>query len=204
MHADQEAGFPGADTFDLLVLMGGPMSVYELDRYRWLRLELDFVSAVIAAGKPVLGVCLGAQILARQLGASVAPQRTPEIGWYPVRMTAAGRAHPFFAGFPASFPALHWHGDSFTIPPGALHVAESDACPTQAFVSAQRLVGLQFHLETTVDSLASLIAGSYDAALTGSWIMSAEELRAGIGRGAADRQHLDMLLDRLIESRPIP
>lgn len=199
VHAHRSAAFPAADSFDLLVLMGGPMSVYEIDRNPWLEAELEFVSKVIASRKRVLGICLGAQILARQLGASVAPQETPEIGWYPVRMTRKGRLHPLFAGFPARFDALHWHGDRFAIPSGGERIAESDACPTQAFVWGDCCVGLQFHLESTNESVASLIEGSYDEDETGPYVMTAEQLRAGIGRTPSLRQHLNILLDRLME-----
>ncbi len=204
LRADLAEPFPSSDSFDLLVLMGGPMSVYQDDRYPWLSREFDFVSDVISAGKPVLGICLGAQILARQLGSTVAPQQTAEIGWYPVRMTASGGANPLFAGFPASFPALHWHGDMFTIPAGAHRAAESDACPNQAFVYGDRLVGLQFHLESSAESVAALIEGAYDPDVTGRYVMAAAELRAGIGRSAANRRLLDTLLDRLIRSRVEP
>ena len=105
----------------------------------------------------MLGVCLGAQLVADVLGGQVSRGEHPEIGWYTVELTETGRAIPVFAGFPERFTALHWHGDTFAIPPGAVHVASSEACANQAFThDGGRVVGLQFHLEETRESLALL------------------------------------------------
>ncbi len=133
------------------------MNVYEEAEYPWLAAEKAFIAAAIGAGKPVLGICLGAQLIAAVLGGTVSKGPQPEIGWYPVELTPAGRELPLFAGFPDRFTALHWHGDTFSIPPGATHVASSAACANQAFAyDGGRVVGLQFHLEETRESLAQL------------------------------------------------
>jgi GMP synthase-like glutamine amidotransferase len=154
----ESPGLPTLDAVDFLVVMGGPMNVYEHDAYPWLVAEKDFICSCIGAGKPVLGICLGAQLIADALGGEVTRAPYEEIGWYPVELTAAGRELPVFSGFPDRFTALHWHGDMFSIPAGAVHVASSAACPNQAFsYDGGRVVGLQFHLEETRESLAELV-----------------------------------------------
>jgi len=154
----ESLGLPTLDTVDFLVVMGGPMNIYEHDAYPWLVAEKDLFRACIAAGRPVLGICLGAQLIADVLGGEVTRAPYEEIGWYPVELTEQGRGLPVFSGFPDRFTALHWHGDMFSIPAGAVHVASSAACPNQAFsYDGGRVVGLQFHLEETRESLAELV-----------------------------------------------
>jgi GMP synthase-like glutamine amidotransferase len=154
---------PGIDELDFLVVMGGPMNTYQQTEYPWLSGEKAFIASAIAAGRPVLGVCLGAQLVADVLGGPVSTGEHPEIGWYTVELTEAGRAIPVFAGFPERFTALHWHGDTFAVPPGAVHVASSEACANQAFTyDGGRVVGLQFHLEETRESLALLVENARD------------------------------------------
>ncbi len=135
---------PGLDDFDLLIVMGGPMNIYEHEQHPWLVMEKEFIRAAIDAGKPFLGVCLGAQLLADVLGGKVTRNREREIGWWPVKF--AKRPGPF-AGFPEVLEAFHWHGDTFSLPPGAEHLASSEGCDEQAFLVSDRLVGLQFHIE---------------------------------------------------------
>lgn len=160
MFAEPRAALrlPGVDTLDLLVIMGGPMNVYEHDEYPWLAAEKDFIRACVGAGKAVLGICLGAQLIADALGGEVTRAPFQEIGWYPVELTPVGRGQSVFPHFPDRFTALHWHGDTFSIPEGAAHVVSSAACPNQAFsYDDGRVVGLQFHLEETRESLAELV-----------------------------------------------
>jgi GMP synthase-like glutamine amidotransferase len=152
---------PRIDELDFLVVMGGPMNIYQEAEYPWLSGEKAFIASAIAAGRLVLGVCLGAQLVADVLGGPVSKGEHSEIGWYPLELTEAGRAIPVFARFPDRFTALHWHGDAFAIPPGAVHVASSEACANQAFAyDGGRVIGLQFHLEETPESLALLIANA--------------------------------------------
>ncbi len=152
-------------------------------------------------GKAVLGICLGAQLIADVLGGPVTKNGQHEIGWYPVDLTEAGRAEPLFAGFPARFTALHWHGDTFAIPPGATHVAGSAACANQAFsLDGGRVAGLQFHLEETPVSLEVLVehaAAELEAADTEPWVASKEELLAADAPYEQCRALLFKLLDRM-------
>lgn len=138
---------PAPESIDWLVVMGGPMGVYEEDRHPWLREEKRFIERMIARGVPVLGVCLGAQLIAEVLGGTVAPHRHKEIGWFPVSLTEQARSNALFAPLPRTFTPLHWHGDTFTLPPGAVHLARSEACEHQAFAYEDRVLGLQFHVE---------------------------------------------------------
>lgn len=148
---------PAAGDLDWLVVMGGPMNIHEEERHPWLAAEKQFIHQAVLAGKTVLGICLGAQLIADVLGAAVVRGPHPEIGWFPVvkdpqaDRTAIGRA------LPARFTAFHWHGDTFELPPGAVSLGSSEACACQGFVYAERVVALQFHLETTADSAAALL-----------------------------------------------
>lgn len=132
---------------DWLVVMGGPMGVYDEEAYPWLAEEKRFIASVLERDIPVLGVCLGAQLLAEVLGGSVTRNPQTEIGWFPVQLTEAGKSHGLLAGVPPSFVPLHWHGDTFSIPEGAVQLARSEACENQAFAYGSKVLGLQFHVE---------------------------------------------------------
>ena len=151
---DGEA-LPALGAVDLLVILGGPMSVHQHRDFPWLPVEKKFIAAAIGEGKPVLGICLGAQLLADALGGKVFQNAEKEIGWHPVRMI--DRAPPF-AHFPETLMTMHWHGDTFTLPAGARRVAESGATANQAFVFGERIVGLQFHPEIDALTAADLAA----------------------------------------------
>ncbi len=143
------AGLPADPRhYDLIVAMGGPMNVNEQDRYPFLREETAFLRSAIAANVPVLGVCLGAQLIAKACGARVVKAPQPEIGWYPITHTAAAAGDPALAGLPREGIVLHWHEDMFLLPDGAVLLASSTACPHQAFRIGSALA-LQFHVEIT-------------------------------------------------------
>ena len=144
---DPGARLPKLDEYDALVVMGGSMGVYDEDRFPWLAAEKAHIRAAIDAGKRVLGICLGAQLIAACLGAKVAPHTHKEIGWFPVAMTDAGVVHPLLAGFNSAMTVFHWHGDRFEIPAGAQHLMSSAACDNQAFIYGEHVLALQFHLE---------------------------------------------------------
>ena len=169
---------PDLSSFDWLVIMGGPMNIYQEDRYAWLAEEKEFIGKAISVDKIVLGVCLGAQLISSVLGGRVTKNRYNEIGWFQVRLTEEGRASSVFSVLPDIFVALHWHGDTFSIPPGATRVAESDACPNQAFILG-KAIGLQFHLETSPESMKRLIHHCGDELTQGPYVQKPEELAAG-------------------------
>jgi GMP synthase-like glutamine amidotransferase len=150
--------FPDTADFDMLLIMGGPMNIYEQDVYPWLVEEKAYIRRAIDAGKLVLGICLGSQLLADALGGTVVKNRCKEIGWFPVRMTNTGHATPFMKAIPESFTPFHWHGDTYPPPPGTVRLASSDACDNQGFIFDNRVIGLQFHLEMTAESIEGLVA----------------------------------------------
>lgn len=167
---------PEPRSCDLIVVMGGPMSVNDDARHPWLVHERKFVAEVLAAGVPMLGICLGAQLIACAAGAAVYPNAEPEIGWWPVHATAPVDADSL--SLPPVFEAFHWHGDTFDLPHNARLLASSPACRHQAFQLGSRVLGLQFHLETTAESQADLVDNCRDdLAQGGSWIQKEAELR---------------------------
>jgi GMP synthase-like glutamine amidotransferase len=137
--------------FNALIILGGPMNVYEEDSYPYLRQVDRLIKEAVQKDMPVLGACLGGQLIAKALGAPVFRNRLQEIGWYNMRLTAAGIKSPFFKDLPGEFPVYHWHSDTFTLPAGALHLAVTKDCPNQAFSYGPRVLAVQFHLEITPD-----------------------------------------------------
>lgn len=140
---------PARPDFDALLVLGGPMNIYEHDAHPWLVAEKQLIRAAIDAGRKVLGICLGSQLVADVLGGPVSRNAHSEIGWFDVRLNAEGRAYPALADWPDRFAAFHWHGDTFAIPPGARHLMSSEACANQGYALGEQVLGLQFHLEVT-------------------------------------------------------
>jgi GMP synthase (glutamine-hydrolysing) len=140
-----------------LIVMGGPMGVYQTDRYPWLRDEMRLIEDAMKANLPVLGVCLGAQILAAALGAKV--ERNPsgkEIGWHPIHLHDSATDDRLMRGLPTTITPFHWHGDIFGLPPGAVSLASSDKTPCQAFRMGDKAYGFQFHFEVTAEGVAAM------------------------------------------------
>jgi len=142
---------PKLDDFTHIVFLGGPMNVYEEGRYPFLVEEDLFIKEAIQRGKSILGICLGAQLIAKALGAKVIKASVKEIGWYDVSLTRIGTIDPFFSRLPRTFSVFQWHGDTFEIPHGAVLLTTSSPVPHQAFRYGDNVYGLQFHLEVTQD-----------------------------------------------------
>ena len=140
---------PRVSEFDWLIMMGGPMGAHEDTEYPWLAKEKQLIERAIEKGKTVLGICLGAQLIADVLGARVYPNKEKEIGWFPIELTDGGRSSPVTWFLPRRLTVLHWHGDTFDLPEGAVHLAWSEACSNQAFTYNERVIGMQFHMEMT-------------------------------------------------------
>jgi len=187
---------PDLSSFDWLIIMGGPMNIYEHDRYPWLLKEKEFIRKAVASGKIVLGICLGAQLISDVLGGKVTKNRFREIGWFPISLTDDAISSSIFSVLPERFVALHWHGDTFSIPRGALRMAESEACPNQAFVLG-RVVGLQFHLESSKDSIDHLLENCADELTEGPYVQKPDELDAPAERYALIQGLMERLLDRI-------
>ncbi len=142
------------DAGDLLIVMGGPMSVNDSDK--WIAEETAFIRSVLLAGKPMIGVCLGSQFMARALGATVRSGQALEIGMTSVRLTNAGKQDPVFGACPESFAVFEWHGEVFDLPRECVSLAGSDIAPLQAFRYGDRAYGLLFHVEMEEDGIDSL------------------------------------------------
>jgi GMP synthase-like glutamine amidotransferase len=188
---------PGTNGFEWLVVMGGPMGVHDERRFPWLAAEKRLIGEAIAAGKIVLGVCLGAQLIADVMGARVYRHSHREIGWFPVRLTAKGEASPLFGALPREFTAFHWHGDTFDIPAGAARTAGNEACANQAFEYEGRVIALQFHLESTTGSVEALVENCRDEIVEGSYVQSEEEILSRNDRTVQLNAIMDRLLDGL-------
>jgi GMP synthase (glutamine-hydrolysing) len=187
---------PEVDRYDWLVVMGGPMGVGDESTYGWLSGEKRAIAAAIEQGKTVIGVCLGAQLIASVLGARVQPSPHKEIGWFPVSRTADAVDHPLTSNLPETFPAFHWHGEMFDLPSGAVHVASSEGCPHQMFVHGDRVAGIQFHLEITDQGIVDLFDNCQDDINPGPFVQTRDQIL-----GAKSRLHdahavLHSLLDR--------
>lgn len=163
------------DRYHGLIVLGGPMAADEFDRHPHLAYEQAAIREAIGAGIPVLGICLGAQLMAACLGGTTLRGAAPEFGWFRVEPTGEGKTDPLFAHFDAAEPIFQWHSDTFTLPPGAIHLARSATCAYQAFRIGERAYGFQFHLEA-------------DAALIRRWV--------------ATHQHVPVIADGTITFDP--
>jgi GMP synthase-like glutamine amidotransferase len=166
---------PAPDAIDMIIIMGGPMSANDEETLPWLVREKQFIRDAIVYGIPTLGICLGAQLIASAVGARVYRNPVKEIGWFPIR------ALPAPAGslrLPQECMAFHWHGETYDLPEGAVHLAKSDGCENQAFQLNQNVIGLQFHLETTIQSASALIDNCRDELVSGPYIQSETALRS--------------------------
>ena len=184
------------DRYRGLIVLGGPMNVEEHPQRPHLANEMRAIEKMLEQGKPVLGICLGAQLLAGALGARVAPLREKEIGWFPI----AGAPHSNAAAFrfPATAAAFHWHGETFALPSGAVHLARSRACENQAF-QVGRAIGLQFHLETTPATARALVENARAELVPGPFVQTEAEILAAPPKTyAALHRLLDDLLAHLL------
>ncbi len=190
LYRGDSASIDGAE---MLIVMGGPMSVGDTDEHPWLTAEKAAIRTAIDQGLPVLGICLGAQLIADVLGAPVTPMGYREIGWMPVTLAD----HPIWGDAPNPLTVLHWHGDRFAMPDGAAPLASSGACAEQAFLWKDHVLGLQFHLEMGDQAVAGIVEHCADElAEGGAYVRSAEQIRADMGHAKTTRRVLFGLLDR--------
>ena len=164
----ESAYFPTPEEVDLLVVMGGPMSVNDEAELPWIVSEKEFIRRVIDIGKSVLGVCLGAQLIASAMGARVCRNYEKEIGWFPVEGVPPVNSAIF--RFPSSVEVFHWHGETFALPPGATRLARSEGCENQAFQLGRSVIGLQFHLETTPESARAIVTHCREELLPSKYV----------------------------------
>lgn len=186
---------PPQSDFDWLVVMGGPMGVHDQADYPWLKAEKAFIRETIAAGKKLVGICLGSQLIAEALGARVYRNAQKEIGWLPIALTQAGRDSSVTGGLPGRLEVFHWHGDTFELPEGALHLARSAVCENQIFLYDDRVLALQCHLESTSRSVSDIVAMCADEIVPSASIQTAERILAQTDADVArlHEQLFDML-----------
>ena len=173
MYEDQS--LPSIHEIDALIVMGGPMGVSDENDYPWLTLEKEFIESVIKRDIPVLGVCLGAQLIADVLGARVSKNHTEEIGWYPVNKIKFIDDQRV-TSFPDQFNAYHWHGDTFDIPSGATNFLASQGCSNQAFIYGESTLGLQFHLEMLPSNVQGIYQECGNPDKQGDYVQSLEDM----------------------------
>ena len=185
---------------DILVVLGGPIGVNDDADYPFLKDEIAALERRAKSGRPTLGICLGAQLMARALGARVYPAKAKEIGWAPIRLTDEGRGSCLAALVPNGEPVLHWHGDTFDLPDGARRLASTDICPNQAFAWGPAWLALQFHAETTRPGLEQWFIG-HTVEIAASPGVSVAKLRADTARwGASLEAHGAACLERWLDA----
>ena len=190
----EDPALPQLNGIDLVIAMGGPMSVNDESALPWLRPEKQFVRDAVERGVPVLGVCLGAQLIASALGARVYRNPQKEIGWFPIEATPS-TANTFH--FPGKCTVFHWHGETFDLPSGAVRLARSAVCENQAFQIRRHVIGLQFHLETTPESARALLDNCRDELVPGPYIQTESELR---GVPTAAYAEINSLMGKVLSS----
>ncbi len=188
----ESAELPDPSQCDLVIAMGGPMSVNDERAHPWLVPEKVFIRQAIRLGLPVVGICLGAQLIASALGARVYPGRHREIGWFPLE-TADTDDDVFW--LPSGVPVFHWHGETFDLPSGAVHLAKSEACENQAFQIGRNVVGLQFHLETTPESAALILEHCGDELVPGDYVQTEAKIRETSEAACAE---INRVMDELL------
>jgi GMP synthase-like glutamine amidotransferase len=177
-HFYDNQPLPSIDDIDWLIIMGGPMGIYDDQNYPWLQKEKEFIKEAIKSGKIVLGLCLGAQLIADVLGAKVYKNEYKEIGWFDIQSSSEIKDTILDDIFPKNIEVFHWHGDTFDIPKGAKLIASSEACKNQGFILDNRVVALQFHLETTVDSANALIKHCANDLDSSKYVQSKDQILA--------------------------
>ena len=192
----EDTSLPGVHEIDWLIIMGGPMSANDEQVYPWLQAEKKFIAESIANGKIVLGVCLGAQLIASALGAKVYPNRNWEIGWFPIKYLEQKENTSLKNIFPSHLEVFHWHGETFDLPAHAVRFARSEGCDNQVFCIGERVLGLQFHLEATPLTIKSLTEKCQKDLVPGRYIQSAAEMFSVPSRFHRINAVMDALLNQ--------
>lgn len=190
---------PNPDSFDCLIVMGGPMGVHDDTKYRWLRDEKRFIESSMKSGKAVVGICLGAQIVAHVLGAGVKQNDYKEIGWFPIETTSENRSVPLTGFLPDSLTVFHWHGETFDIPSSSVRIAGSEGCANQGFVYGDRVVALQFHLEMTRDTLAEMVKHGRHELVPGKYVQDERSIMEDNIHIRQNNEYIFRLLTNLSE-----
>lgn len=190
---------PPPGDIDLLIIMGGPMGVYETRQYPWLEKEIAFIREAIGMDKKVLGICLGSQLIAAALGASVYPAKEKEIGWYPVYPTALSHSKgSIYSIIKTASRVFHWHGDTFDLPAGAVNHAYSDACCHQLYTVGNNVTGIQFHFEATDESIRQMLEHGEQELIPSPSVQSKETILQQTGHTPKANRAMTALLDNIV------
>jgi GMP synthase-like glutamine amidotransferase len=190
---------PAKEGVDLLVIMGGPMSVYDLHSRPRMKEEIEWVTDFIRTGRPVLGICLGAQIIAASLGSNVFPGNEKEIGWHTIRFLPALEEYNIPGLSPGERIVFHWHGDTFTLPQDAVRIASSEPFPDQGFIYKNRVLALQFHLEVVPSLVKDLVNHCRSEIIPSTYIQTGDEILAESSHYKANQRIMFSFLDFLSE-----
>jgi len=188
---------PQPDDYDWLIVMGGPMGVYETEKYDWLTDEKKAIQAAILKNKTVIGICLGAQLIADALGAKVYKNPEKEIGWFDISFTGQALKYLSPETTDANLNVFHWHGDTFELPENAIPLAYSEACKNQAFIYKNKVIGLQFHFEVTEQSIRAMVENGKHELTGGNYIQTEKEILAQKATIESNNRKMFQILDHL-------
>lgn len=196
-HLYDNEQLPSLDDIDWLIVMGGPMGVDDQAIHPWLAKEKTFIKQALDQKKIVLGICLGAQLIADVLGAYITKNSFREIGWFPIQLSALAKTTDLGSALPTEFDVFHWHGDTFSIPDKAIPLASSKACKNQGFIIEDRVIGVQFHLETTPESALDLTIHCKNELDGSLYVQNAEKMLAEPERFKKINHIMETLLSHL-------
>jgi GMP synthase-like glutamine amidotransferase len=196
-HLYNDPRLPLIHEFDMLIIMGGPMSVNDEKQFPWLVSEKELIRSCRESEKPVLGICLGAQLIASALGNKVFPGTHTEIGWFPVKFNLVEETGKLLPRLPARATVFHWHGDTFDLPDHAILLGSSAITPVQAFISDERLLALQFHLEIKPENISLMINHVEEELVSSPFIQDAGALSAGLVNLPENKVLLEVFLSYL-------
>lgn len=194
-HLYENDALPSSDDFDFLVIMGGPMNIYEEEKYQWLKAEKQLIRQAIVSGKKVLGICLGSQLVADVLGAKVYPNKYPEIGWFPVFKNEFSCCE-YTRFMQREIPTFHWHGDTFDLPADSVRLFSSEATLNQAFSYNENVLALQFHWEMKKENMLSMLQFSGNDLKPGKYIQEKAGILVEEKVFTKMNEHLDEMLQR--------
>lgn len=195
---DEAYTIPFPTAIDLLIVLGGPMSVSDTKKYPWICDERDYIYQMAKTGCKILGICFGAQMISSALGMEVFPNKVKEIGWFPI-CKDPGASLDLFNDFPDDLLAFHWHSDTFEIPGRAQRLFYSEACENQGFIMKRHIFALQFHWEVTSESVQQMLNYCGDDLDEGKYVQSAEELLEKPEYFIRVNQHMEQLLNYIAQ-----
>jgi GMP synthase-like glutamine amidotransferase len=196
----ESINLPEISQVDVLVIMGGPMSVNDDELIPWLQQEKAFIATFIATGKPVLGICLGAQLIASVLGAKISKNPEKELGWWPIQLTDSALDHPLFKDFPSELTVFHWHGETFSLPENSSLLMSSEACSNQAFLYQNHVLGLQFHFELDNSSMEISMPYIREEWQNSPFVQEEKTIKNGFHHMKTNHHFLEILLNQLFET----